>query len=65
MLKSDNFYIQALKLLHNSTEFLPYVIYVAPPLPDDYKVMMENGRGSDTIELAVKCSLYKNNGWSN
>ncbi len=48
---------QALKLLHNSTEFLPYVIYVAPPPPDeDNVILVQNGRASQNIELAVSIS---------
>ncbi len=46
---------EALKLLHNSTEFLPYVIYVAPPPPDDYKFNLDDGKTSQSIELAVSC----------
>ena len=47
------FPFQALKLLHNSTEFLPYVIYLAPPPPEEYKVSLNGSRGSQNIELAV------------
>eukprot|EP00095_Tigriopus_kingsejongensis_P003278 maker-scaffold675_size187964-snap-gene-0.31 protein:Tk03278 transcript:maker-scaffold675_size187964-snap-gene-0.31-mRNA-1 annotation:"maguk p55 subfamily member 6" len=44
---------EALKLLHNSTDFLPFVIYLNPPPPDDYKKsLMNNGRASQNIELA-------------
>eukprot|EP00094_Tigriopus_californicus_P003859 TCALIF_03714-PA protein Name:"Similar to Mpp6 MAGUK p55 subfamily member 6 (Mus musculus)" AED:0.12 eAED:0.12 QI:0/0.57/0.5/0.87/1/1/8/165/409 len=43
---------EALKLLHNSTEFLPFVIYLNPPPPDDYKALIYNGRASQNIELA-------------
>ena len=53
------FLFQALKLLHNSTEFLPYVIYIAPRPPEAYKVLTENGKPSQNIELAVSRKICK------
>jgi len=58
MTKTPKILLQALKMLHNSTEFLPYVIYVAPPPQQAEaavaRVVSENGRASQNIELAVR-----------
>lgn len=42
--------MQALKLLHNSTEYLPLVLFLAAPPPPEtsiQEIMQENGRGSE------------------
>ncbi len=55
ILRSCLFDCQALKLLHNSNEFLPYVIFLCPPSVESYNVTteVENGKPCQTIELAV------------
>ena len=57
------FFCQALKVLHNSTEFLPHVIFLCPPpLETNYNIIttapndLENGKPCQNIELAVSIS---------
>merc|ERR1719150_2897082 len=41
---------EALKLLHNSTEYLPLVLYLAAPIPKEdsiQEILQENGRGGE------------------
>ena len=50
--------LQALKVLHNSTEFLPHVIFLCPPpVEANYNIItaadLENGKPCQNIELAV------------
>ena len=53
------YFFQALKVLHNSTEFLPHVIFLCPPpVETNYNIIttapdLENGKPCQNIELAV------------
>ena len=55
-------FFQALKVLHNSTEFLPHVIFLCPPpVETNYNIIttapdLENGKPCQNIELAVSQS---------
>ena len=47
-----------LKLLHNSTEYLPLVLYLAAPVPKEdsiQEILEENGRGGED-EITIKDS---------
>lgn len=47
--------LQALKILHNSAEFMPYVIFIAAPGMDELKNLYDYGRynGHSTRTLTV------------
>lgn len=47
-------FVQALKILHNSPEFMPYVIFLAAPGMDQLKSIYENSRYSSRNLGTVK-----------
>lgn len=54
---------QSLKLLHNSTEFLPYVIFIAAPGMEQLKDLYDVSKSSGNIRassrnLTVRCNLF-------
>lgn len=52
----------ALKILHNSTEFMPYVIFIAAPGMEQLKSLYDLGRstGASNRNLTVHFFLLKN-----
>lgn len=44
----------ALKMLHNSTEFLPYVIFIASPGMEQLKVLYDVGRSNSNLRYSSR-----------
>jgi hypothetical protein len=53
--------VKALKILHNSSEFMPYVIFIAAPGMEQLKHLYGIGRslGSSSRNLTVSTKLHK------
>lgn len=51
----------ALKLLHNSSEFMPFVIFIAAPGMEQLKLLYAERRatGGSQRNLAVSITLFK------
>ena len=61
--KSFKLFLQALKILHNSPEFMPYVIFLAAPGMEQMKGLYENTRYSSrnlgTVEIDQKFKFLR------
>lgn len=44
----------ALKILHNSTEFLPYVIFIAAPGMEQLKTLYDVGRSNTNLRYSSR-----------
>lgn len=58
LLRCNTSYLQALKTLHNSPEFMPYVIFLAAPGMDQLKSIYENSRYSSRNLGTVRFEIY-------